>query len=62
MGAEVGRAEPGTSWRGTPSDRFSTAMVEFDTLIASRFTSHHYAGLALHDYDALAEMYGEADG
>lgn len=62
MGAEVGRAEPGTSWRGTPADRFSAAMVEFDGLIASRFTSRHYAGLALHDYDALVEMYGDVEG
>lgn len=62
MGAEVGNAEPGATWRGTPPDRFSTAMADFDGLIVKRFQSPRYEGLALHDYDSLAEMYGEIDG
>lgn len=62
MGAEVGNAEPGATWRGTPPDRFSTAMADFDSLIANRFRSPRYEGLALHDYDSLTEMYGEVDG
>lgn len=62
MGAEVGNAEPGATWRGTPPDRFSSAMVDFDSLIANRFPSPRYEGLALHDYDSLAQLYGEVDG
>lgn len=62
MGAEVGDAEPGVTWRGTPPARFSSAMVDFDNLITDRFRSPRYEGLALHDYDSLAQMYGEVDG
>ncbi|MCC8954283.1 hypothetical protein H8B02_12710 [Bradyrhizobium sp. Pear77] len=49
--------EPGTSWFGTPREKFLSAMQSLDSLIATRFPNSHYAGLTIEGYDGLALIY-----
>ncbi|MGY3483134.1 hypothetical protein ACVW1C_001017 [Bradyrhizobium sp. USDA 4011] len=49
--------EPGTSWFGTPREKFVSAMLSLDSLIATRFPNSDYAGLAIESYDGLALIY-----
>jgi hypothetical protein len=50
-------SEPGTSWFGTPREKFVSVMGSLDSLIATRFPNSGYIGLAIEDYDGLALIY-----
>jgi hypothetical protein len=54
---EANPSEPGTSWFGTPREKFVSVIQSLDSLIASRFPNSGYIGLAIEDYDGLALIY-----
>ncbi len=51
------RYERGTSWFGTPREKFLSAMQSLDSAIAAPLPNSDYAGLTIEGYDGLALIY-----
>jgi|GEM_PF-1022610 len=49
--------ESGTSWYGSPSEKFMSGMVNLNRAILFKYPHSGYLGLAIEDYDGLLAMF-----